>query len=168
MQTAKHGSVKPVLVLGLGNVLLKDDGFGPALLNRVSPKFQDRDEVEFLDGGTIGLGLLHQLSGRSAVVIFDAFRSGRPPGSVVVHKQFDPLEAGFGGGRTAHEGSASGLLAVAALTGDLPERIAVVGIEPAELSTGEGLSPQAAAGLREAEVEAESLIEGLLRRAVCV
>lgn len=167
MPTAKPGLVKPILVLGLGNVLLKDDGFGPTLLDRLRTRYTCADEIEFVDGGTIGLGLLNQLSGRSAVLILDAFRTGQPAGTVIVRKHFNTSEAGSQSGRSAHEGNAASLLAVAAFTGDLPERLAVIGVEPDEIATGLGLSAVVESSLAEAEQAALAVIDELLEAAVC-
>jgi hydrogenase maturation protease len=168
MSTAKPGLAKPVLVLGLGNTLLKDDGFGPTLLERLRPHFTCADDVEFVDGGTIGLGLLTQLADRRAVLILDAFKSGKKPGTLIVKHALEPGEAGPPPGRSAHEGNASALLAVAAFTGDLPERVAVIGVEPDEIATGYGLTPVVEASLVKAEREALHLIEELLEVTACV
>jgi Ni,Fe-hydrogenase maturation factor len=77
-------------------------------------------------------------------------------------------EVGAVKGRSAHEGNAAGLLAVAALTGDLPGRIAVIGVEPELFTTGIGLSPSVVKTLDEAEIQAKALIEELTGAAICV
>jgi hydrogenase maturation protease len=167
MRIATHGLVKPVLVLGLGNTLLRDDGFGPAMIERLHERFGCASDVELVDGGTIGLGLLTLLAGRDALVIVDAFRAGEEPGTVMVFDAFDPMKAGSLRGRSAHESNAASLLAVAAFTGDLPPRIAVIGVEPAEVATGVGLSPTVQAQFEEAVGQAVELIEEIVEARVC-
>ncbi len=168
MPTARPGSVKPVLVLGLGNVLLTDDGFGPTLLERLRRRSAAGAKVEFVDGGTMGLGLLSLLAERRCLLILDAFRAGRPAGTLMVERNFEWQQAGKVLGRSAHDGNAAGLLAVATLTGDLPPRLALVGVEPQTLDTGVGLSDTVEAQLPEAEREAWRLIEELVELSVCV
>lgn len=164
----RPGSVKPVLVLGLGNVLLRDDGFGPLLVERLVARFGEEEDVEFVDGGTIGLGLLSVMAEREAVLILDAFRTGQAPGTLVEKRQFAAEEAGPMPGRSAHEGNAAGLLAVAALTGDLPGRLAVLGVEPGEIATGMGLSTAVEAVMDEAEERAVAMMRALREERVCV
>jgi hydrogenase maturation protease len=135
------GSVEtaPVLVLGLGNRLLSDDGVGPLLVDAMSGEGEAAAGVEFVDGGTQGLMLLSRIGGRTALLILDAVALGAPPGTVHVLDGPAVLESGSAAG-TAHEANAGELLRAAALLGELPPRVAVVGIEPAELRTGVGLS----------------------------
>jgi hydrogenase maturation protease len=145
IQPAAAGGVStepaPILVLGLGNLLLSDDGVGPAVLQQLAnssarwPK-----EVEFVDGGTQGLALLAQFDGRRAVIIVDALQTGAPPGTV--HRlTLNELRAMAGPrANSAHEGNAGELLAAAQLLGELPDRLFIVGVEPECLSTGFALS----------------------------
>jgi hydrogenase maturation protease len=168
MPTTTPGLVKPVLVLGLGNLLLTDDGFGPTLLERLRNGRQEDPQVDYVDGGTMGLGLLSLLSGRSAVLILDAFCANQRPGTLLVKPNIEWNEVGAIKGRSAHEGNAAGLLAVAALTGDLPGRIAVIGVEPELFSTGIGLSRPLLETLDEAEMQAKALIEELTGAVACV
>ena len=167
MPIVQPGSVKPVLVLGLGNMLLRDDGFGLVLLERLRHRYAASSEMEFVDGGTMGLGLLSLFEGRKAIVILDAFRTGQPAGTVVVRPDFNAIEAGIQTGRSAHEGNAAGLLAVAAFTGDLPERMAVIGVEPADISTGVGLSFVVEQSLDSAEQQAQQVIAELVGSVLC-
>ena len=90
----------PVLVLGLGNLLLGDDAAGLRLLAAVEREgARWGDSVEFVDGGTQGLALLGQLSGRRAAVFLDAVGVGAAPGMVHVLRPTDL--AGFGATRSA-------------------------------------------------------------------
>src|SRR5205085_8123532 len=70
------GSAKPILILAVGNQLLSDDGVGIVLLDELSRDRIRGDGVEFVDGGTQGLALLGQFTGRDAVVILDAVALG--------------------------------------------------------------------------------------------
>jgi len=148
-----------VLVLGLGNPLLGDDGAGLALLEAVSAARAWDGRVEFLDGGTQGLALLHRLSGRRALVILDAVSSGALPGGVHVIRDWHRFA---GRSSTAHEGNAAELLVAATLVGDCPERVVIVGIEPLHVRTGIGLSGPVQRALSPALEAAVEAIEALL------
>jgi hydrogenase maturation protease len=137
-----------ILVLGLGNQLLRDDGVGLELLRRLESRFGSDPSLEFVDGGTLGIALLPYLERRRAIVILDAVALGAAPGSI--HVLDDPSIASAPRGVGAHGGNASELLAVADLLGDLPPRVLVIGIEPAEIRTGLGLSKAVVAALPEA------------------
>ena len=131
----------PILVLGLGNMLLGDDGLGPALLNQLAdcdPRW--KGQVEFVDGGTQGLALLGHLSGRRALIVVDALQRGAAPGTV--HRLTLPelREVSPGRASSGHESNASELLAAAQLLDELPDRLFVVGVEPEKITTGIGLS----------------------------
>ena len=130
----------PVLVLGIGNSLLGDDGVGIRLVEELS-RHPDGwgHAVVFLDGGTQGLALLGRLAGRSALVLLDAVALGSPPGAIHILRNQEILTLGSRSS-TAHEGNAGELLRAALLTGDLPPEVLVVGIEPESVHTGMGLS----------------------------
>ena len=147
------GSVEraPILVLAVGNQLLSDDGVGLVLmeeLERDAKQWEDR--VEFLDGGTQGLALLGYISGRQALLILDAVALGGTPGTVHVLNAAR-LPACIPASSSAHESSAVELIRYAELLGDLPEQTAIVGIEPAAVATGVGLSDAVAAAIPEAK-----------------
>ncbi|MDP3000913.1 MAG: hydrogenase maturation protease [Bryobacterales bacterium] len=130
----------PILVLGIGNTLLMDDGVGVRLVEEFRRLGTlPADEVEFLDGGTQGLSLLGRLAGRRALVILDAVKLGAAPGTVHCLTLEQAL---YSGSRPAtdDEGNAGELLRMAMMLGDLPDRVAVIGVEAASLETGLGLS----------------------------
>ena len=73
----------PLLVLGLGNVLLEDDGVGAAAVSLLLERYKVPPGVQVLDGGTLGLSLLPYLNAADAVILIDAVRAEGPPGSLV-------------------------------------------------------------------------------------
>jgi len=158
---SRHPSPASILVLGLGNPLLRDDGVGPAILESLRRQFGDEDaRLEFLDGGTQGLNLLGCLSGRRTLIILDALQLGQEPGAVSVLDARQVQELGARRSTTAHEGNAGELLAAAALLSELPDQVFVVGVEPLRLTTGIGLSEPVRAALSQAAARARQLIAG--------
>lgn len=75
--------VKPLLVAGIGNILLQDDGFGPQAIARLESEYEFDDQVELLDLGTPALDFVDYLAGRRVVVLLDALSSGGEPGAVL-------------------------------------------------------------------------------------
>ena len=151
MQTS--GSVEPsvtapVLLLGLGNPLMADDGAGQELLAKLSSLASAwGPSVEFVDGGTQGLALLGVFEGRNAVVFLDAIRLGDKPGAVHVLRGEELTRMGRRPATTAHEGSAPQILAALELLGETPKEIAMIGLEPERIGLGIGLSETVHASL---------------------
>ena len=159
--TSRSGRA-PILVLGLGNMLLSDDGVGPALLQQMSEtESRWQGEVEFLDGGTQGLALLGHLSGRRALIIVDALRMGAAAGTV--HRLTLPelRELTPSRGNSGHESNAGELLAAAELLDELPDRLFVIGVEPERVATGLGLSPAVRDALTSASDQVNCLLNEL-------
>jgi hydrogenase maturation protease len=145
-----------ILVLGLGNLLLSDDGLGLRLLKDLSSQGA---AAEYLDGGTQGLALLSYLADRRALIILDAVALGAPPGTVHV-LQGDGISAHHA--VTAHGSNALELLAAARLLGDLPPSVTIIGVEPACIRTGIGLSPAVEAAIPEALSRAHEVLESAI------
>jgi len=154
----------PILVLALGNPLLRDDGVGIELLRRLRERraeghigFTDAiDEIEFVDGGTQGVALLGLLAHRRALLILDAVAMGEHAGEISVLR--DPLRHATPQDPSAHGANAAGLLAAASLLGDLPQQTTLVGVRPAELRTGLGLSAVVEQALPAAQSAAEQVL----------
>lgn len=140
-------SIPPILVLGLGNILLADDGVGPALVGLVHQKYVSVREVECIDGGTQGMALLGYLTGRSALIILDAFSNGKEPGEITTLNKQEILSFAVNRATTGHEGNAGELLAAAHLLGELPELVFLVGVQPDNIRTELGLSDKVSAAL---------------------
>ena len=127
-------------MLGLGNLLLTDDGVGLTLLDQLQKVRDWGPHVEFLDGGTRGIVLLSYLENRKALLILDAIALGDAPSSVRVIEGYENFLTIASRPGSAHEGNALQLLQSAYLIGMEAMRVAVVGIAPAELETNIGLS----------------------------
>jgi len=149
--TAGSVSPSPVLVLGLGNLLLQDDGTGIELLRRIESSAPPGDRVEFIDGGTQGLNLLGLLENRKLVVVLDAVQLGSDAGTIHVIRGPEITKLRAQRSTTAHEGNALELLTVSRILGAEPDEVLVIGIEPLHFGTGIGLSEPVTAALSRAE-----------------
>jgi len=153
------GATAPVLVLGVGNVLLGDDGVGPRLVRELQALYSGVPAVECLDGGTQGLALLAYFDRRQSLIIVDAVSGGGCPGEVSVFDRAALLASNGTRATTAHEGNASELLACAHLLDELPERVFLVGVQPERIQTELALSESVAKALPEAFTRACQVIE---------
>lgn len=124
-----------ILVLGVGNVLLADEGAGVRVVEQLQRRYLFPPQVELIDGGTMGLDLLGYLDDKTHLFIVDAIISRKPPGSVVIEKLLDP-PAYFRQKISPHQIGLSELLAVASMQGCLPPVITLFGIVPLDLATG--------------------------------
>lgn len=132
----------PTLVLGLGNLLLRDEGVGVHVVRALQAEPLPAG-VELCDGGTLGLGLLDALAERTRVIVIDAI-AGYPPGTVVrlTAAQLAPTTDRQ---LSAHELGLFETLATARQLGIAPREVVIFGISPHDLGTGLELSPPVAA-----------------------
>jgi hydrogenase maturation protease len=144
----------PVLVAGIGSVLMGDDAIGPYALALLGASYRLPDEVELLDAGTPGLDLVTHLSGRRAAILLDAVRAAAPPGTVRTYARDEILASAAGLRSRQHEPALRDALLSLALSGEAPEDVVLVGVVPRDVRTGTGLSPvvRAAAPRAAAEV----------------
>ena len=135
-----------ILVLGIGNVLLTDEGIGIRALKELERRYHFPDQVELLDGGTAGIELLRHISNRDHLIIIDAMKSDQEPGTVV---RVDGTEvpAAFRTRISPHQLGLSDLLAAAMLTDELPENLVLFGVEPESLDVGLDLSDRVEASV---------------------
>ncbi len=135
------------LVLGIGNSLMTDDGAGVHAALRLSTIVGDDPAVTVLDAGTLSFSLLHYLEAADALIAFDATRSGLVPGGISVHEgaSFDRFVQR--NGRSVHEVGLADLLDMARLSGRLPDRRVLIGIEPASIEWGLEPTPSVARAL---------------------
>lgn len=133
-----------VLVLGLGNILLSDEGAGVKAVEELQDRHDCSGPVEFVDGGTIGLELLPYFEGRSHILIIDAVKTGKDPGTIV---RIEDPPAFFSSKTSPHQIGLADVMGIAVITDNMPQNITLFGIEPKKLSTGLDLSPEIARNL---------------------
>jgi hydrogenase maturation protease len=151
-----------ILVAGIGNVFLGDDGFGVAVAQRLAARELPAG-VRVVDFGIRGIDLVHALQENPDVAILvDALPGGRPPGTLTVLEPELPDEAGAG--VEPHAMDPVSVLRTAARQGAEPGRTLIVGCEPLTRMTGDepdvvvDLSPPVAAAVDEAVALVESLV----------
>lgn len=132
---------RPVVVLGVGNDLYHDDGVGVAVVGELAAEALP-PRVRVIEGHVGGLDLLFDMEGAEHVIIVDAVQMEREPGEVVVFTLDEVKMLPPGRIASLHHISLDQVLELGGLLGVRP-LIHVVGIEPAELGPGPGLSPQA-------------------------
>ncbi len=140
-----------ILVLGLGNILLSDEGVGVRIVEALDASHEMPDEVELLDGGTSGMDLLDAVAERDCLIVADAVNADEAPGRVI-RLEDDDIKMLFETRFSPHQLGLSDLLAALRLVGKAPRRVVVVGVVPQELRVGVALSA-AAAGGRDAALE---------------
>ena len=138
------------LLLGIGNVLWADEGFGPAVIARMRARmdFELPSSVELRDGGTQGLYLLPLVQDAERMIVFDAVDFGLPAGERVCLR--DKEIPAFFGQRplSLHQTGFTDVLAAAELTGRSPSSITLIGIQYANIATwGGALSAQVAGAI---------------------
>lgn len=132
------------LILGLGNVLLQDEGVGVRVVERLRAEYVFPEEVTVLDGGTLGLDLLQYLEGATHVVAIDVVKAGQPPGALI-RLQNEEIPAFSSSKLSPHQIGLPDLLALAQLRAYFPQDVVLLGVEPARFDPGLELSPPVAA-----------------------
>jgi hydrogenase maturation protease len=135
---------RDAVVIGLGNVVMSDDGLGLHAVRRLRQRYRLEPRVEPVEGGTAGLLLLPLLADARRVIIVDAIDTGAEPGTLVRLDGEDWASA-FQVGMTPHDVGVLDLLGAAQLSGMWPERLALHGAQPDRTEIGTDLSPPVAA-----------------------
>ncbi|MHC4937946.1 MAG: hydrogenase maturation protease [Planctomycetota bacterium] len=139
----------------MGNVLRKDDGFGPAVIRRLEARYVFPDKVELRDLGTPGLDLAGFLGGFEMVVIADTIAGGLGPGAVTMIDATDHARASAALRLDTHAAGLREALWLTKLHGNAPKRVVMIGTAPQDLAQGAGLSVPV-------ETAVESTVEQIL------
>jgi hydrogenase maturation protease len=137
-----------IVVLGVGNILLSDEGIGVRAIEKLQQDYDLPPEVVVIDGGTTGMEMLEDLSNADHIVIIDAVRSGRAPASIV-RLAGEQVPVFFKTKLSPHQIGLSDVLATLEFIGEQPGGVTVIGVEPVSLDTSMSLSPQVEARLPE-------------------
>jgi hydrogenase maturation protease len=127
------------IVIGLGNILLKDEGIGVHAVNALRERYIFSPEVEIVDGGTLGLDLLHFFEGRERVVIVDAVDFKKDAGYIGSIDD-DDIPSTLFAKLSVHHIGLSDVLFAAKLMGFKPSKMRLIGIQPQSLEVGLELS----------------------------
>ena len=131
-------------MLGLGNVLLGDEGVGVWVVERLQKLYEFPQEVQVLDGGTLALDLLPYVEDADRLLVIDALEMTAKPGTVA-RLEGDEVPAFLSVKISPHQMGLADLLAAARLRGLYPEELVLWGVQPGELKVGLELSPPVAA-----------------------
>lgn len=136
------------VVLGIGNILLTDEGVGVRVIEALERDYVLPPDVEVIDGGTCGMEMLEQLENLDGLIVVDCVRCKQPPATPVLLKG-DDVPVFFKTKLSPHQVSLSDVLASLQFTDRAPKTIAIVGMQPVSMSLGMELSPEVAAKVPE-------------------
>jgi hydrogenase maturation protease len=128
----------PILVLGIGNILLRDEGVGVRAIEAMRT-LNLPPEVELVDGGTGGADLLDIVCDRRKVIVVDAMDAGATPGTILRLAVKDLADADRPG-ISLHEIGLLETLAMARHLASAPAEVCVFGIQPGEIGPGDTLT----------------------------
>ncbi len=130
----RNGNNRKFLILGIGNILLKDEGLGVRAIEYLRERFHIPPQVSILDGGTLGLALLSIIKEFNHIIVIDAVSSNGSPGTIYRIPANElpmvrPLMTSL------HQFGVRDLLAIASLQGYNPD-VVIIGMEPLDISPG--------------------------------
>lgn len=143
-----------VLVLGVGNLIMGDDGVGVLVAQRLQQEYRFADNVEIIDGGTLGLDLLPKLENITNLIMIDAVETGQKAGSCV-RLCGQELPIALETKVSPHQMGLKDLLAVSELMGHSPKEMVLIGVQPGSIEMEVGLT-------KEVEAQLETLLSNVL------
>jgi len=124
---------KQVLILGIGNILWADEGFGVRCAETINQRFHFSDNVKILDGGTQGIYLVQHVQQADVLIVFDAIDYGLAPGTLKTVYNDDVPKFMGAKKMSLHQTGFQEVLALAEFTGSYPEALLLIGCQPVEL-----------------------------------
>lgn len=135
---------KKILVLGVGNILLRDEGVGVRVVEKLLREYDFTDNVTLLDGGTLGMRLIDPILQSEYLVVVDAVLGDGQPGDVY-RLTGDDLRRSLAFKNSLHQADLVETLVYCDMLGNRPETV-VIGVQPVDYSPwGDVLSPEIAA-----------------------
>lgn len=147
------------LVLGVGNTILTDEGVGPWVVERLQALNPEAPGVTWMDGGTLSFSIASSVEDAEHLIVVDATELNAEPGTVrvFVDEEMDKMLGSHG--RSIHEVGLMDLMNMARITGRLPQRRALVGIQPGTVDWGTEPTPAVGAAMAETARAVAQLIE---------
>lgn len=142
-------NVERIVVLGVGNILLTDEGVGVKVVDELKRRYSFPENVELVDGGTQGLWLMSTIQGSDRLIVVDAVIGDGDPGSIY-RLERDDLPRGLRTKQSAHDSDLIEALNLCSLIDADPKSVVVIGIQPQEIvELNTELSPAVAARVEE-------------------
>jgi hydrogenase maturation protease len=135
-----HHHRKDVVVIGLGNVLLSDEGIGVHLVRQLSKQQAKFPTVDFIDAGSAGINLLHLIANRKKAIIIDCAKMGAKPGTIRRFTVDDVQSVKQLSNYSLHEADIPQVINLSKRLGECPDEVVFFGIEPQTLKPGQSLS----------------------------
>ncbi|HEY6010413.1 MAG TPA: HyaD/HybD family hydrogenase maturation endopeptidase [Nitrospirota bacterium] len=130
-----------ITIMGLGNILLMDEGVGVHAVKAFQQQYRVPDYVEIVDGGAAGLDLLPFIDGREKLLMVDAVNFDREPGYIDI-LQNDAIPAKFGVKASLHHLGLMDVLSIVKLSDTSPKDICLIGIQPKNMELGLDMTPE--------------------------
>ena len=135
---------KDIVVLGLGNPLMHDEGIGVYVVERLQQQAVKFPDVEFVDAGTGGMNVLHLIANRKKAIIVDCALMGQAPGTIRRFTPDDVVSVKQVSHFSLHDVDILKVLELSKQLEECPPEIIIFGIEPATVEQGDTLSPELA------------------------
>lgn len=136
-----------VVVLGVGNILMSDEGVGVHAVTALAERYDFPECVEIIDGGTSGMDCLDRIADSDLLLIADCMRkAGKLPGDITRIAD-DEINAWFKTKISPHQVGLSDVLAACCFHGISPKKVVLVGVQPESFETSMELTPKVAAVL---------------------
>ncbi len=149
--------------MGLGNTLNKDEGLGVYALKALETYLKENmkeslpSDLEFVDGGVLGLNLLPWVEECSHLLVLDAINARKEPGTLIELKRDEiPLYTGIK--MSDHQITFQEVLGLASFRGKLPEHLHMIGIQPEDISIGVDVSACVTATMPEVQKRAVKVL----------
>ena len=128
-----------IAIIGLGNLLLSDEGIGVHVVSELQKEYDLPEELSVIDGGTLGLDLLPIIEGKEKIIFIDATDLQKEPGTIAIIED-ENLPSFLAPKLSLHHVGLADLLFASTFQGNRPAKVILMGIQPAKLEVGLSLS----------------------------
>jgi hydrogenase maturation protease len=142
--------IRRIGVLGVGNVLMGDDGVGPYTVKLLEARYEFPEYVELQDLGTPGLGITAVFSEYDAIILIDAVSASKSPGDVKLYRKEQLVQVPLKTRVSPHDPALVEALLFAELSGKCPKEVLLVGVVPESCELGCGMTAPVQAGMETA------------------
>ncbi len=130
-----------ITILGLGNILMTDEGVGVHTVQEFERRYEVPASVEIIDGGAAGLDLIPFIEGRERVLMVDAVHFDREPGYIDTLEN-EAIPVRLSTKASMHHLGLMDVLSIVKLSGNYPKEICIIGIQPKSLELGLDMTPE--------------------------